>query len=189
MNKILLTGFEAFAGNASNPTQDLMIELAKLGHDTIVLPVTFSSSWERLKEQILKSKPKWIISCGVAAKRETIDLERVAINFMDASIADNDGVLAQEEMILSQAPSSYLSKLPLNRWKDQLANDYPVKVSLSAGSFVCNYLYYQLMHHQDSLGYKCLFIHFPYYQGSLNLNRYSRFVDHLLTLVDEFDSE
>lgn len=189
MKKKLLTGFEAFAGNDSNPTQDLMAELHELGHQTLVLPVSFQKSWDGLLGIIKKEKPKWVISCGVAAKRETIDLERVAINFMDASIADNDGVLVQEEKISPHTPASYLSSLPLNDWQKSLSHNFPVKVSLSAGSYVCNYLYYQLMHHRNQYQYQCIFIHFPYPQGNLSLDLYVRFMEQLLNKVDSFNSE
>jgi len=50
----MLTGFEAFAGNASNPTEDLMKELAKSGHQTFILPVSFSKSWNELEQLIQK---------------------------------------------------------------------------------------------------------------------------------------
>lgn len=189
MKKIMLTGFEAFAGNASNPTEDLMKELAKSGHQTFTLPVSFSKSWNELEQLIQKKRPHWVISCGVAAKRASIDLERVAINFMDASINDNDGFLPQELKIYPDAPDSYLSHLPLNNWKSVLEKDFPVKVSLSAGSYVCNYLYFQLMHHRTRYQYQCLFVHFPYPQEQLSLSLYKSFIEKLLEIVENSDSE
>lgn len=189
MNKILLTGFEAFAGNALNPTEQLMKELAKSNHQTLILPVSFSKSWEELHQYIKEKKPRWIISCGVAAKRDTIDLERVAINLMDAGIRDNDGFLPQELKILQDAPDSYLSEISLNKWKAELEEDFPVKVSLSAGSYVCNYIYYQLMHHRTQFQYQCLFVHFPYPQKELSLAMYKSFVEKLLRIVESSNFE
>lgn len=189
MKKILLTGFEAFAGNLSNPTHELMIEMEKRGYQTQVLPVSFTQAWKELEVVIQKEKPQWMISCGVAANRETIDFERVALNFLDAGISDNDGNKPCEEVIAPEEPACFLSDLPLNQWKERLAKDYPVKVSLSAGSYVCNYLYYQLMRHRSVHGYRALFIHFPYTSDALPLSRFVEFMQDFLSMLEGFDSE
>lgn len=183
--RVLLTGFEAFAGNCTNPTEELVRKFSDGPHfKTLILPVSFEHAWNKLHQQIIGFRPDWIISCGVAAKRETIDLERVALNLMDASIVDNDGKLMKEMRISPHGPDCFLSDLPLSEWKENLAAHYPVKVSLTAGSYVCNYLYYQLMLHRTHYHYESLFIHFPYPSASLSEESFFDFMQAFLQKID-----
>lgn len=184
--KILLTGFESFAGISTNPTQVLVEKFSShINLETMILPVSFAKAWDELHQVIQVSKPAWVISCGVAAKRESIDLERVALNFMDASIVDNDGRLMREVRISHEGPDCYLSELPLSDWKNELSSHYPVNVSLSAGSYVCNYLYYQLRHHQAQYQYQSLFIHFPYPTLSLSDETFFCFLQDFIKKIDQ----
>lgn len=186
MSKILITGFEAFAGHSTNPTQVLVERFSKSPNlNTMVLPVSFDKAWEELHKVIQNFKPDWVISCGVAAKRETIDFERVALNLMDASIVDNDGRLMREMRISPDGPDCYLSDLALSDWKKELSDHFPVNISLSAGSYVCNYLYYQLMSFKAQYHYQTLFIHFPYPTASLTDETFFCFLQELIKKIDQ----
>lgn len=188
--RILLTGFEAFAGNSSNPTEDLVLSLrGREEIKTLVLPVSFEHAWKHLKKEIEIFKPQWVISCGVAAKRETIDLERVALNFIDASIVDNDGKLLGPRMISHDHPPCYINELPLNQLRKELSSKSPVNVSLSAGSYVCNYLYFQAMAHREQYQYQSLFIHFPYTNDRLTLDSFKDFMNELLAKLGSLTVE
>ena len=92
--KVLLTGFEPFAGSSLNPSQEIVNEIAKINTPgieiiTAILPVLFGKSSEKLLEFIASEKPDVVISLGQAEGRTQITPERVAINLDDARIADN----------------------------------------------------------------------------------------------------
>jgi len=190
VKRVLVSGFEPFAGNNLNPTKELVLELQEgPSLKCMVLPVSFERSWEVLHQSIKEFNPHWVVSCGVAAKRETIDFERVALNLIDARIKDNDGKIIEETKISSTGSEAYISDLPLNDWRKKLEKDFPINVSLSAGSYVCNYLYYKLMEHQAELNYHSLFIHFPYPSEALPIEKMGEFLQEFLLLIDQFDFE
>lgn len=185
MPKILVTGFEAFAGNQVNPTQDLISSIIpNESLQSLVLPVSFETSWPHLECKIEQMRPDWVISFGVAAKRQSIDFERVALNFMDASIVDNEGRLIEESIINTDLPECFINDLPLNEWKKQLSSSYPVNVSLTAGSFVCNHLYFHLLAHRQKYGYRTIFIHIPYANESFPQTMFENFLKSFLAILN-----
>lgn len=185
MPKILVTGFEAFAGNQVNPTQDLINSIIPTESlQPLVLPVSFETSWPSLEVKIEQMRPDWVISFGVAAKRQSIDLERVALNFMDASIVDNEGKLIKESAIHPDLPACFINDLPLNEWKQLLSPTYPVNVSLSAGSFVCNHLYFHLLNNRQKYEYRTLFIHIPYADESFPQPMFEEFLKTFLEILN-----
>ncbi|HXH75063.1 MAG TPA: hypothetical protein VNJ08_08870, partial [Bacteriovoracaceae bacterium] len=94
--KILITGFEAFDGMAENPTDLLVKEIRngciRISPDVdlrvVTLPVVFGDSFLLLEQQINSFNPDYVLAFGVASGREFIEFERIAINCMDAQIAD-----------------------------------------------------------------------------------------------------
>lgn len=168
--RVLISGFEPFGGRDLNPTA-LIIEAlqnkeisypAKMTVDHILLPVTFEDSFHVLNQKIKVFNPDIVISFGQAAKRSAIELETVAVNKIDADISDNDGIQPKDQLINPNGEASYLSTLPVQGMEAALKNaGLPVKLSNSAGSYVCNYLFYRLMEtNQDTLRL-CGFIHVP----------------------------
>jgi pyroglutamyl-peptidase len=168
--KILISGFEPFGGRSSNPTK-LIIEAIiekKLSLpknvivESILLPVTFKESFDLLKKRTDSFHPDIILSLGQAGGRNAIELERVAINCLDADIPDNLGHQPRDEKIDPEGESAYFSTLPLRELEAALkAADLPCRISNSAGTYVCNYLFYQLLK-SASENEICGFIHFPY---------------------------
>lgn len=168
--RILISGFAPFGGRDLNPTA-LLIEALKrneISHpdnfhiETVILPVTFEDSYLVLKEHINRVNPDVVMAFGQAAGRANIELESVALNKIDAEIVDNAGNRPLDQLINHLGPESYLSTLPLQGMEGALKNaGLPVKISNSAGTFVCNYLFYKLMEdNQDTLRL-CGFVHVP----------------------------
>ena len=90
--------------------------------------------------------------------------ERVAINCMDARIADNTGFQPDEQPVIAGAPAAYFSTLPVKALTAAIREaGIPSEVSNSAGTFVCNALYYRVLHfaaqEQPRLG--ACFLHVP----------------------------
>lgn len=163
MKRVLLTGFEPFNNATLNPSKEVV---EKINHRSIVakevLPVVFSKAAKRLIELIEEVKPEVVIALGQAEGRPQINLERVAINYMHGQIADNEGVFALSGEISKDAPAAYFSTLPLELISLSLtAVKIPVAISLSAGSFLCNHIFYSMQHHLHGKGAHSGFIHLP----------------------------
>ena len=165
MKKILVTGFEPFHNSSSNPTKEIVKILEQKEIDgliTVVLPVEFQTCWKRLKDLIDKEKPELVIALGQAEGRSQITPERIANNLDDAKIPDNAGSQPRNRAIIEGGPDGLFSTLPIDEIV-KLLNDenIPTAVSLSAGTYVCNHLFYSLQYHCKELGIKSGFIHVP----------------------------
>ena len=164
--KFLLTGFEPFNNNSTNPSWEAVASLPiTFDHNQLVslcLPVVYDKCWEALESAIACHKPDVVICCGLANKRTHISLELQAQNIMDASIPDNAGVLFLGEPICENGADYLKTSLNLETLNNQLCNaNIPAEISLSAGKYVCNNLYYHLLANQNKYGYKGLFVHVP----------------------------
>lgn len=146
--KVLLTGFEPFGGASFNPSGAVVQEIAEHGIDgieivTAVLPVEFKRSSKILIDLITTYKPSVVISLGQAEGRDFIGPEQVAINLADARIADNAGVKLENQPINIDAADEYFSTLPIRAIVDAVsALGISAKVSYSAGSFICNEIFF-----------------------------------------------
>lgn len=149
---ILLTGFESFGGERVNPSREIVLALdgeAIGAHRVIgaILPVAFSSTHALLEALLEEHRPRLVLSLGQAGGRGEISLERVAVNLIDARIADNDGLQPIDEAVVADAPGAYFSTLPLKAMQARLRElGIPAALSLSAGSYVCNQVFFVLAH-------------------------------------------
>ncbi|MEA3326668.1 MAG: pyroglutamyl-peptidase I [Chloroflexota bacterium] len=167
--KVLLTGFEPFGKHAVNPSQKLINELPDTLDDDIVLiktvlPVDQASATRDLLFQLHHHQPDVAICFGLASGRSRICLERVAINLMDFQIPDNDGVKISEAPIIENGPAAYFTNLPISDLLSTLLDEgIQARISLTAGAFLCNLVFYSLMHEIETsqLPTKAGFIHLP----------------------------
>ncbi len=149
---ILLTGFEPFGGERINPSQEIVRALdgeTIAAHRVIgaILPVTFSATVPMLENLLTTHRPALVLALGQAGGRSEISLERVAVNLIDARIADNDGRQPIDEAVIAGAPGAYFSTLPVKAIEARLRTlGIPAAPSLSAGSFVCNQVFFGLAH-------------------------------------------
>lgn len=150
---ILLTGFEPFGGDALNPSQEVVrvLDGEMVGKHRIVgavLPVAFATAPPLLDALIERHRPALVLALGLAGGRGELSFERVAVNLIDARIADNEGAQPIDEAVVVDAPPAYFSTLPLKAIvADLRARGIPASLSLSAGSFVCNQVFFALAHH------------------------------------------
>ena len=167
--KILITGFEHFSNHSVNPSQkiaELLPGEAFTGVDlvTAVLPVDYTHGPQILLENIRKIEPDVILAFGLASSRFKIGLERVAINLMDFRIPDNSGSQITDQLILEDGPAAYFSTLPIRSLLGKLIEEnIPAEISLSAGSYLCNLVFYTMMHEIKLQNRPTLagFIHLP----------------------------
>ncbi len=167
---VLLTGFAPFAGDTINPSLEVVRALAGrviAGHRVEIaeLPVAFAAARRELAAAIDRTQPALVLAIGQAGGRACMSLERVAINWIDARIADNDGVQPIDEPVIADAAAAHFSTLPVKAMRAAMqAAGVPTELSFSAGSYVCNAVFFALMHRlaHHHPGARGGFIHIPY---------------------------
>ena len=162
MSKILVTGFEPFATSSLNPSGEIVKAL--IGDDlvTAILPVVFGQASAQLRELIDLHKPRAVLCLGQAEGRSAMTPERIAINLDDARIADNAGNQPLEQRINADGPDGYFSTLPIEKMVTSMkAAGIPASISLSAGTFVCNHIFYVLQDYLKDSPIKSGFMHVP----------------------------
>ena len=170
---LLLTGFDAFGGASVNPSwllaQALHGEVLQ-GHRVVAgqLPTVFGASLGALDALLVRHRPALVVCLGQAGGRNGLSLERVAINVDDARIPDNRGAQPVDQPIVADGPAAYFTSLPIKAML-LAAREAGVaaEVSQTAGTFVCNHVFYGLMHRlalEPTLGHTTRggFVHVPY---------------------------
>lgn len=155
---ILLTAFQKFNGDSLNSSEEVFKHIQ--GVEKLLLPVTFAESWMVLRERLETAPPKVLLMLGQAKGREKINLEKVGLNLIDSEIKDENGHWLKDLMIDKDGEAALLTNVDLHLTKDLLAS-HPVKISYSAGAFVCNFIYYQALIWGLTRGIKVLFVHLP----------------------------
>ena len=162
MTKILLTGFEPFGTASANPSGEIMKQVSGDNIVTAILPVAYTRSAERLMQLIAEHNPDVVICFGQAEGRTQITPEKIAINLDDARLADNDGVLRSDEKILDNGPDAYFTTLPVKEFAAAItAKGIPSSVSLSAGAFLCNHVFYVAQNELAGTKVRSGFVHVP----------------------------
>ncbi|WP_022979558.1 pyroglutamyl-peptidase I [Ideonella sp. B508-1] len=167
---VLLTGFEPFGGESINPSWEAVSRLDGWTETdfrvvTRCLPCEFGAAAVALQRHMDEIRPECVIAVGQAGGTTEVRVERVALNLDDAPIPDNAGLQPVDQIIASDGPMAYLSTLPVKTIVHELrAGGIPATLSLSAGSFVCNHVFFAALHHARSTGQKVRagFIHTPY---------------------------
>ena len=152
LHRVLVTGFEPFEQDTVNPSW----EVARALHGAVIegaevhavqLPCVFGRAIERLDQALADVQPTLVIGLGLAGGRAEWMPERVAINVDDARIPDNAGGQPIDAPVVMDAPAAYFSTLPIKAIVHALRDaGVPASVSQTAGTFVCNHVFYALMH-------------------------------------------
>ena len=162
MTKVLLTGFEPFGKATLNPSGEIVKRISGDNIVTAILPVAYAQSGEALLALIEHHNPDVVISLGQAEGRTQITPERIAINLDDARLADNEGVTRIDEPILEDGPVAYESTLPIKELVSAItAAGIPAAVSLSAGAFLCNHIFYVAQNRLKGTKVRSGFVHVP----------------------------
>ena len=160
--RILLTGFEPFGNATTNPSGEIVKQISMENVFTAILPVAYTKSAEHLLALIAEHNPDVVICLGQAEGRTQITPEKVAINLDDARLADNEGVLRSDVKILEGGPDAYFSTLPVKDIVEAIkAKGVPAAVSLSAGAFLCNHVFYVAQNKFAGTHVRSGFVHVP----------------------------
>lgn len=162
MRRILVTGFEAFGNSSLNPSAEIVKAISGKNIVAAILPVVFGESAQILRGLIDQHEPDIVLCLGQAEGRYTLTPERVAINLEDARITDNSGTLITEQPVVKDGPDGYFSTLPISAMVEAMkAAGVPASISLSAGTFVCNHVFYALQDYVKTRSIKSGFMHVP----------------------------
>lgn len=178
MKKILLTGFEPFDHEVTNPSWEAVRTLegriltpagvhAEQAYCVVTaqLPCEFYVATNKLHDLLNVHQPEIVICVGQAGGRADISVERIAINIDDARIPDNAGNQPIDEAVVADGPAAYFSSLPIKAIVHNLRQQgIPANVSQTAGTYVCNHIFYGLMHYANTHASpkQAGFVHIPY---------------------------
>lgn len=170
MKTILVTGFDPFGGEPINPAWESVKKLAEIESDRYKvevrqIPTVFDQSIAHLYAAIEETKPDLVFCIGQAGGRADMSIERVAINVNDARIPDNAGNQPIDKPIVANGPVGYWSTLPIKAIVHHLVEQgIPASISQTAGTYVCNHLFYGLMHYiaEKKAPIRGGFIHIPF---------------------------
>ena len=149
--RVLMTGFDPFGSDSINPSWLAVQALhgrEVAGHRIVAaqLPTVFGQSIDVLHALLVNHQPSLVICLGQAGGRSAISLERVAININDARIADNAGAQPVDTLVTAGGPAAYFTTLPIKAMMLAIRKEgIAAEVSQTAGTFVCNHVFYGLM--------------------------------------------
>ncbi|MGF1428217.1 pyroglutamyl-peptidase I [Kitasatospora sp. LaBMicrA B282] len=152
MTRVLLTGFEPFDGATANASWEAVRLVADapppgLAVTAVRLSCVFGLAAEQLRAAIAELDPALVLCVGVADGRPDLTVERIAVNLDDARIPDNAGRQPIDRPIEPTGPAAYFTTLPVKACVAAVrAAGLPASVSHTAGTFVCNHVFYRLMH-------------------------------------------
>jgi len=167
--KALVTGFDPFGGDKVNPSSlavgRLKKRIGRLVVHTAELPTSYARSADVLRAAIDTVRPDIVLCVGQAGGRTELCLERVAINVQDARIRDNDGKQPIDKPVVEDGPAAHFTTLPIKACVAAMRKaGLPAAVSNTAGTFVCNHIFYALMDIAAShpVPMRGGFLHIPY---------------------------
>ena len=197
--KILLSGFGAFDTFKENPSS-MVLSLLKnedlpFDLETVLLPVSFDKCFEVLKEKINSTKPDAVIGMGLAGIRDEITPERVAINLIEARIPDNEGQQPLGKKVVEGGSDGLFTSLPIKAMVKAATDlDYKASVSNTAGTYICNYLMFKIIHYTNQQNILGGFIHLPptiemNKEKGMKLEDIKKALTTMLSTLDQPDNE
>lgn len=166
---ILVTGFEPFGGEPTNPSWEICSKLAGMiggaRVEKLQVPCRFREAIETVAEAIERVRPSIVVCIGQAGGRDRLSVERVGINIDDARMPDNAGAQPVDEPIATGGPPAYFATLPIKAMARACRDSgVPCEVSNTAGTYVCNHLLYGVLHYLAASGSSARagFVHVPY---------------------------
>ncbi len=173
--KILLTAFEPHGKRTKNTSQEVLTKIKRTFSSFEIvkqlLPVDTINGPDTLLDLLKNDDYKAVGCMGEASSIRWVQLERLAVNWLDFPIPDNAGAQVVDQMIMPDGPAAYFSSLPIRKFENVLKDQaIPVRISMSAGTYLCNQVFYSLMHFlaEESMNIPAGFIHLPVYAWNHN---------------------
>jgi pyroglutamyl-peptidase len=168
--RLLLTGFGPFPGAPVNPTGPLIRALKRklqslpgIHVDTHVFRTTYAAVDRGLPRLLAKTKPHALLMFGLANRSRGLRVETQARNRISRH-PDAAGIVPVSRRIADGAPKT----MPLRAPKAALlhaakSGALPARLSVNAGDYLCNYLYWRALEAAKHLGdpSRAVFVHVP----------------------------
>lgn len=163
--KIIFTGFGPFGKWTDNPSEYLVTHTADVSR--LILPVDLVKATAMVEELYSSDAPDRVVHFGLHGKARSVYVERAALNMDDMDMPDNSGRQIIEKSIDSDGPAAYITSVSVHRMVKYLKeHGLKARVSNSAGTYLCNHVYYLSAHlaAKNSPDTKVIFIHVPDYK-------------------------
>ena len=166
MKKLLITGFAPFGGGDINPSWQAVQALPDRVGDfelcKMEIPTVFAEAASLVITRAEQMGAEMVLSVGMAAGRDAVTPERIAVNIRDARIPDNAGNQPRGEFVSADGPAAYFATVPVEKMAQAIRDkNIRATVSNSAGAYVCNDVMYSLLHRFAGTDVKAGFIHVP----------------------------
>lgn len=165
----LLTGFEPFGGERTDPSWEVASwldgkEIGGATIHTLELPVNCKRAAKMITDTITRAKPAAVLGLGQAGGRSSLSIERLAVNLADERASREAGSGASAKPVIANGPDAYFARLPITSMLQALGRAaIPAAMSLSAGIYVCNTVMYATLHAlRQRPQVPAGFIHLPY---------------------------
>jgi pyroglutamyl-peptidase len=170
---IWLTGFEPFATDTANPSQEVAKALdgRRFGRclaRSAVLPVQHERARGIVERALAEPGLEAVVHLGLAGGRARVALECLGVNILDSPLPDAGGDMRQDEPCVPGGPAAYWSTLPVREIRGELVQaGVPTYLSYTAGTYLCNFTLYSTLHliAERGLPVRAGFIHLPYLPG------------------------
>ena len=166
MKKLLITGFAPFGGGEVNPSWLAVAQLPKqIGEFELCkleIPTVFGEAAAEVLQKADAVGAEIVLCVGMAAGRDAVTPERIAVNIRDARIPDNAGNQPRGEFVAPDGPAAYFATVPVEKMAERIRQaGIRATVSNSAGAYVCNDVFYSLLHASAGTARQVGFIHVP----------------------------
>ncbi|ARQ00890.1 pyroglutamyl-peptidase I [Pseudorhodoplanes sinuspersici] len=190
--KLLITGFGPFPGAPKNPTGPLIRALKRklrshpdVQVDTHVFRTTYAAVDRNLPRLIARKKPDTLLMFGLATQSRGLRIETQARNRI-APFPDAAGIIPEARKIANGGPRT----IPIRAPKAALlraakSSDLPARLSVNAGNYLCNYLYWHALESVGRTGgpHRAAFIHVPPLDAPKTA-RSARTIDNFVTAAE-----
>ena len=170
--RILITGFQPFPGAPYNPTEKLVARLLRLRRPALddierighIFPVTYSAVDRELPALIAAHRPDALLMFGLASRTPFVRIETRARNTVTQIWPDAEHTEVLSRTIVDGAEATRrFGSHTLKLLRAALKTGIDARPSLSAGSYLCNYLSWRAIEATRASGGPRLaaFIHIP----------------------------
>ena len=166
---VLITGFGPFPGATENSSAWLAEALAAVEAPsgctlhTEVLPTEWTEVAARGPRLLQQHRPRIILHLGLSRTAKGFRIERSAHNAIDFR-EDARGATPDKRSVLESGHARLDTAISTAKLARHLrAQDLPASASRSAGTYLCNYLYYLSLHwaRQQEAPCDVTFVHIP----------------------------
>ena len=169
---VLITGFGPFAGAPHNPTARLAKALAGCRRPALagieriahVFRTSYAAVERELPDLITRHRPDLVLLFGLAQRTPYLRVETRATNRRASLFSDVDG-MHPPCVIRPGGPAIINASAPEPAFQAARRADAPVRLSIDAGKYVCNFAYWQALELARDCGALAQFVHVPKVRG------------------------